>query len=994
MKKNIYSILALFILSVLYTQAQTIPALIENVKDKNRMNQWVDSVYSAMSLDEKIGQCFMITFDPVSTRLNVSKVKRLIDNQKIGGLLFSKGSYTDQAEFTNMAQEYSRIPLFISLDGEWGLSMRLEGTTRFPKNVMLGAIREEGLLYEYGQEVARQCREMGIHMNFAPDIDVNSNPKNPVIGTRSFGDSPKRVAELGIAYARGLESRNVIAVGKHFPGHGDTQEDSHDVLANVHGDREKLENVELFPFRHFIRAGLAGVMVSHLFVPALDDTPKQPATLSKKIITGVLREELGFSGLVVTDALVMKGVGGGHICVKALLAGNDILLNPSNPESEFEAVKKAVETGVIPNSLIDEKCRKILQFKYITGLADYRSIQVTGLGRRLNAPEADLINRKLNENAITLLKNKNDVLPLTGLDKKEIAFVSVGEANRTGFQRSLLNYEQAVTYNITSASTAARVNTVLSELKKQDVVIVGIHSTKNQNIDFIQRLAQQNRVILAFFISPYSISAYQKVINAADGVVFAYENTSLAMEYAGQAIFGGTKFNGKFPVTISGLFNQGDGLFTEQIRLKYSIPEEVGVSSSRLASIERIVNEGISSQAYPGCQVLVAKDGVVIYNEAFGHFDYTKQREVTVDDIYDLASVTKATATVPAVMKLYDEQKIRLNDYLGTYIPQLKGSDKSGITIRDALFHQSGLVSFLPFYQMLIDKDSYNSPFIKYKRDQVYSIRIDDNAYANSYFKFKANMVSTSQRSGFNLKAAENFYVHNSFNDSVLNAIINSTRKQSGRYLYSDLNFILLKEVVERVSKEPFDFFTQKELFAPLGANLTTFQPLKNGIDPENIVPTERDDFLRKQVLKGYVHDEAAAFIGGVSGNAGLFSNANDMAKLFQMLLNDGEYGGKRFFSEATSRLFTQTKSPNSRRGLGFDKPDLTSPSKSPTSREAPGSVYGHTGYTGTCFWVDPDNRLIYIFLSNRVHPHRWHKKLMGLNIRPRIQQVIYEAIQ
>lgn len=956
------------------------------------MNQWVDSIFNKMTLNEKIGQCFMITFDPVNTTANTSKVKRLIDNIKIGGLLFSKGDFTEQAKFTNMAQRYAGVPLFISLDGEWGLSMRLEGTTRFPKNIMLGAIKDESLLYEYGREVARQCREMGIHINFAPDIDVNSNPNNPVIGTRAFGDSPKRVAELGIAYARGLESRNVISVGKHFPGHGDTEEDSHNTLANVKGNRERLDKVELFPFRHFIKAGLAGVMVSHLSVPALDNTANLPATLSKKITTDVLKNELGFTGLVVTDALVMKGAGSGNICVRALLAGNDILLNPANPESEFESVKRAVEKGEIPRELIDEKCRKILQYKYITGLANYRDVQTAGLSSRLNTSDAELINRKLNENAITLVKNDGDLLPLSDLGNKQIAYVSVGSANRTEFQRSLLNYEKNAAYNITSATTAARVNTVLAELKSCDVVVVGIHSTQNQNIDFIRRLTQQNKqVVLSFFISPYRLNNYSAVIKSASSVVMAYEDTPFAMEYAGQAVFGGIAFKGIFPVTLAG-FNQGFGIITSQTRLKYSIPEEVGINSNELTSIKDIVQEGISAQAFPGCQVLVAKDGVVVYNEAFGYFDYSKKKEVTTDDIYDLASVTKATATVPAVMKLYDEKKIRLNDKLSSYIPELRKTDKEGFTVRETLFHETGLTSFLPFYKSLIDENSYSGPLFRYKQDAEYNVRVDENAFASKDLRFKSNLVSSSPGKGFTLKAGDNFYVQASFNDTVIKTIAESSLKNPGKYLYSDLNFILLKQAAENISKEPFDIFTRKEIFAPLGANQTGFNPLNAGIDAENIVPTERDNFLRKQTLKGYVHDEAAAFIGGVSGNAGLFSNTNDMAKLLQMLLNDGTYGGTRFFGKETTQLFTKTKSGKSRRGLGFDKPDANS-SKSPTSREASQNTYGHTGFTGTCFWVDPDVNLIYIFLSNRVHPHRWHKKLMGLNIRSRIQQVVYEAI-
>lgn len=958
------------------------------------MNQWVDSIFNKMTVEEKIGQCFMITFDPVNTTANTNKVKRLIAGQKIGGLLFSKGSYSEQATFTNMAQNESKVPLFISLDGEWGLSMRLEGTTRFPKNIMLGAVTDTQLLYEYGREVGRQCREMGIQINFAPDIDVNSNPENPVIGTRSFGDDPERVAQLGIAYAQGLESMGVIAVGKHFPGHGDTREDSHNTLPTVSGDRNRLNNVELYPFQKFINAGISGIMVGHLSVPVLDNTSGLPSSLSKKIITDLLKNEMSFTGLVVTDALVMKGAGASDMCVKALLAGNDILLNPANPATEFESVRSAVESGRIPASLIDEKCKKILQYKYITGLSNRQDISVRGLNAKLNTVEADLTNRKLNESAITLLKDNQNLLPLKDLDQKQIAYISVGEASQTQFQRSLLNYEKNTTYNVTAATTAARTESILSGLKKHDVVIVGIHSTKKPNLNFIRQLTQQNKVILTFFISPYYMDDYAQIIKNSEAVVMAYENTPLAMDYAGQAIFGGIGFKGKFPVTIKNLFDNGTGLLTKQVRLKYSLPEEAGMSSYRLASIRKIVEEGISAQAYPGCQVLVVKDGVVVYNEAFGYFDYAKSRAVTVDDVYDLASVSKATATVPAVMKLYDENKIKVGDRLSSYIPELKSTDKDKITVREALFHQSGLTSFLPFYQMLIDKNSYSGTLMKYKRDYTYRLQVDENVFANKDFKFKINLVSATPKQGFTLQVAKDLYVHQSFSDSILNAIAQSTLKRQGSYQYSDLNFMLLKEAVENISKTSIDKYLYDNFYARLGASQTTYRPLSHGVELTDIAPTENDEFLRDQLLVGYVHDEAAAFSGGVAGNAGLFSDANDLAKLLQMLLNNGQYGGEKYLSEETCKFFTVTKSPQSRRGLGFDKPDLSNPSKSPTCKSAPGSVYGHTGFTGTCFWVDPDSKMIYIFLSNRVYPHRWHKKLMSLNIRPRIQQVIYDAIK
>lgn len=980
-----------FLFTYQISHAQKQPNLYREA-NQQKMNQWVDSIFDSMTLDEKIGQLFMIVAGPSSSYHD--RVLKNISDQKIGGVLFSKGSLRDQAESINLYQKNSRIPLLISFDGEWGLSMRLENTPRFPKNMMLGAVSDNELIRLYGEELGRECQELGVHINFAPVLDVNVNPDNPVIGTRSFGESQQLVAEKGIAYAKGLESQKVIAVGKHFPGHGDTSEDSHKTLPQINHSRAHLDEVELYPFVRFIQEGFSGVMTGHLSVPALDKTSGLATSLSPVIVNGLLKKELGFRGLAFTDALAMKGASAGKysICVEALLAGNDVLLSVAKPASEFTAVKKAVESGILDMASIEEKCLKILRYKYIVGLNNYKPTKIKGLQERINSEHAEWLIQKLNNEAITLLKNSEDKIPLKQLGTRKIAVISIGVEAKSEFQKKMELYGDFDYFTIATDALQSKSAGVFKQLKNYDAIVCAVHVDKLADFVSLQSLAKEKEVHLCFFTSPYTLRKYRQSIASAATVVLAYENTVYAHRAAAEVIMGGISTKGKLPVTIPRLFDSGTGIETEKVRLSYQDPYEEKMSGRVLSKIEPIVKEGIENKAFPGCQVLVAKNGVVVYNRSFGYFDYANTHPVQITDIYDLASLTKAVATVPAIMKLYDEKKLTLPGKISQFVPQLKGTDKSDLTVQDALFHETRLPAFLPFYQLLIDKDSYEGRLYSSKRDLTYRIEYDTDVYMRTDFEFHPDKVSQNSKPGIEKKVAENFYIKNNFGDDVLNEIGNATLRKKSGYLYSDLNFMLLKEVIENISQKSLDNFLETNFYANLGANYTCFLPLRK-IDKVNIAPTENDEFWRNQILIGYPHDEAAAVMGGISGNAGLFSNANDLAKILQMLINDGEYGGERYLSKATIKKFTQTKSQNSRRGLGFDKPDISNPRRSPTCEMASASTYGHTGFTGTCFWVDPDNKLIYVFLSNRVYPSRTYKQLSQLSIRTRIQNVIYEAM-
>ena len=981
MKKALflYSILSIFIVT---SSAQVTTNLYKQA-DKQNMKQWVDSVYNTMSIDDKVGQLFIPIVEPNSSWK--TRIASYVQNYKVGGLLFSKGTLASQADITNYAQGISKVPLMITLDGEWGLSMRLQDAPSYPRNLVIGAISDNETVRLYGEEIARQSKEMGIHVNFAPVLDVHSNPQNPVIGSRSFGENANNVAKKGLAFALGLESNGVMAVAKHFPGHGDTSEDSHLTLPTINHNRDRLEQVELLPFKEYINAGLSGMMIGHLNVPTLQ-TKGMPSSLSPEVTTKLLKESMGFTGLTFTDGMAMKGVSShNEASVKAILAGNDIVLGVINQKKEFESVKAAVQNGVIPNSVLEEKVKKILSYKYILNAHNFTPIDKATIHSKVNSSSAEWTKRKIYDGAVTLVKNVDNHIPLSKLDKVKIASVAVGASAHNQFQTYLKKYADVSTFQIKSTAEV----TNLAQLKDFDIVIISIHTDKITDSPALQKLANEKTTILVNFTSPYRLSAFQTSALNASSLIVAYDNSEYAQMSAAQGIFGGIGMSGKLPVT-SGTFKEGSGVSTTKTRLSYSLPEEVGINSSKLENIEHIALEGVRQRAYPGCQILVAKDGVIIYEREFGNLNYGDSPDVTPETIYDVASITKASATLPAIMKLYDEKEVALQDNIGKYVKATKGSDKENIRIRTLLLHESGLTSFIPYYTTAIDNNSYTGSLFG-QRSQRYNARYA-GAWGRTDYKFHSNMISSKPSEIFYQPVARGMYASDKMNEALLQDIINSPLSNRGKYRYSCLNFMLLKEAVEDISGLNIDTYLKINYFNKLGATTTTYLPLRY-FSEEVIAPTENDPFFRKQHLTGYVHDEGAALFGGMSGNAGLFSNANDLAKLYQMWLNGGEYGGERYLSEETIKLFSTTKSSISRRGLGFDKPDPRNTRTNPTSPGTPIEVYGHTGYTGTCFWVDPNNNMIYIFLSNRVNPSRSPNRLSSLEIRERIQEELYKAL-
>lgn len=974
------------------------PIILKKVSQSSACIQWVDSVMDKLNLREKIGQLFIYTIAPLDTKHNLTLLNDAVKVYKVGGLLFSGGQMQTQASLTNRAQQMAKVPLLITFDGEWGLAMRLKGTPSFPRNMVLGCITNDSLIYQYGAEMARQCREIGVQVNFAPVADVNINPNNPVINTRSFGEDPTRVAQKVIAYGKGLESGNVLSVSKHFPGHGDTDTDSHHALPILPFDRQRLDSIELYPFDKAIRAGLSGMMVGHLYVPKLENKNNLPASLSRSIVHQLLTEELGFSGLIFTDALAMKGVSSNkNVCLQALQAGNDMVLSPRNLKDEIEAVLLAVQRGDMAESVIDAKCRKVLTYKYALGLEVEPRINLSGLSNRINTPQATALINELSLAAITVAKNQDYFLPLAS-DRDVVSTALLEVEGKTSFsplKQRIAENTLLKSFKLTKGTTPQQRKLLLDSLSQYPNVLIAIGENKLDDYQpFFKELAvQYPKLPVAYlcFSASKTLLQIENAVTNAQSVIFAHTATNEVQKQVADILFAKGTATGRLSATLGNLFKVGAGVDISPKSEVHYEPEDLGISSITITQIDSIAKDGVEKGAYPGCQIVVLKDQNIVYQKSFGTFAGKGTTAVNDTVLYDLASLSKTTGTLLAVMKLYDKGMFNLSDKLSDHLSWLKGTDKENITIREVLLHQSGLPASIGFYQELIDKDSYKGRLYSNKRDSKYKVRIGNNLWANPDFKFIAGMTSATPTQECTIQVSENLWLNSSYREQMKKMIAEAPMK-SKQYRYSDVGFLLIQYLVEQLSGMSIDRYLQKEFYQPMGLNKTTYQP-RLKFDKKEIVPSANDKFFRKDVLQGFVHDETAALQGGIAGNAGLFSNAEEVARIYQMLLNGGKYNGREYLSEETCRLFTTETSKVSRRGLGFDKPEPNTTKTSPCSASTPLVTFGHTGFTGTCVWADPENNLVYVFLSNRIYPDVLNRKLMQLDIRPKIQEAIYNAI-
>ncbi|PWK29022.1 beta-glucosidase-like glycosyl hydrolase [Arcicella aurantiaca] len=1007
--------------------------------------RWVDSVFNTLSVDEKIGQLMMprgnYSYDYDTARLN-----KIVRDYHVGGFVLFRNRPTAQALLVNKLQAMSKVPMMIGMDLEWGMEMRLDSTIRFPYQMTLGAMQgNEAMIEEMGLQLAQQCKRMGVHVNYAPVVDVNNNPNNPVINFRSFGENREKVTSKALAYMRGLQKGGIITSAKHFPGHGDTGVDSHTDLPVIGHTRNRLDSLELFPYRELIQNGLQGVMVAHLSIPSLDTTKNLASTLSQKIVTNLLRKDLDFKGLVFTDAMDMQGAvkffPEGTANVKAILAGNDVLETFIDVPAAFNAIKKALEKGEIAQSDIDFRVKRILTAKAWAGLDKYKPIEIKGLIEDLNPKKSEALNRQFAEETITLLKNTNNILPLQNLDTLRIASLNIGNPSfgsksPTDYQKMLSNYTDVTHFNLDENSDEAAIQKVRESLKNYNLVLMAVNGqsvrpAKNYSINpkiqtLVAEFANSSKTVVSLFSNAYTLSKFEN-LDKAKALTITYQESPQMHEAVATAevIFGAIGAKGKLPVSVNMTFRYNDGITTEPIkRFQYALAENVGIDSKFLNNkVDSIVNEAIKQKATPGAVVLVAKNGKVILHKAYGKQTYEGTQKVQLTDLYDLASITKISTSVPLMMKMEDEGKFNLDKTLGDLVPSWQNSNKAGLVYRDIFTHQARLKAWIPFWMDCIDstkmvlaskiyKEKYSEKYTITFWDKLFrkkkalqrmcqAIQTDKNLWKDCVNLtkdptiWKPNTFAYKQSDDFSVQVADNLWLHKDYHNTLYKAIEDSPLREKKEYVYSDLSYYLYPQIIPRLTGKDFQTYLKDTFYKPLGATTLTYNA-RDFYPLSRIVPTEYDSLYRKNLIHGRVHDEGASMLGGISGHAGLFGTAQDLAKLMQMYLQKGYYGGKQFISEKTMNEWTSYPFPtevNSRRGVGFDKPDRKRAGISAAPSASPSS-FGHSGFTGTYTWVDPEHQLVYVFLCNRVYPTRNNSKLSDLNVRTNINEVIYQAIK
>ncbi|HPT21543.1 MAG TPA: glycoside hydrolase family 3 N-terminal domain-containing protein [Bacteroidales bacterium] len=945
---------------------------------------WVDSVLKTLTIDQQIAQCIWVA--GYSNR-DVSHEVEMTDNIRkygVGGIVYFQGTPEKQAELTNYYQKISKVPLAISIDAEWGLGMRLTGVEKFPFQMTLGAIQNDSLIYQMGSEIASQFKREGVQVNLAPDADINNNPGNPIINYRSFGENRDNVSRKTIMYMNGMQDNGVLGTAKHFPGHGDTNVDSHLDLPLISHSRARLDSIELYPFGKLINEGLGCVMTAHLSLPAIDTTKGLAATLSPVIITDILQKEMGFKGLVITDAMNMKGITKyfkpGEAEAKALAAGNDVIEFVTDIEAAIRETKNYITSKKLTKEDIAFKCRKNLAMKYWAGLNRLQPVSLKDINDDLSPMTSKALIRDLYANALTVLNNNNDIIPVKHLENIKIATIAIDRDKLSAFQKRVGDYFPADHFYF-DPSDPKTSDSLLKQLSGYDIVIAGVFGMNQRpndgfglvpaTGDFIEKLVKNNKTIITWFGNPYSIDKV-KSLSKADGLILAYQENDYTEDLSAQLIFGGIGAKGTLPVTINEKWVSGFGINTPcNLRLQYGVPESAGLSSEILnRKIDSLVNLGLKAKAFPGCEVMIARKGIVVFHQTYGYQTYDNRTPVTEEDLFDLASVTKISAGLPGLMLLDTYGKFSPDAKLGDYLPYYKKSNKENLLMRDILTHQAGLTPFIPFWKETLKKDG----------------------------TYKKNIYRSEYSSKYPLEVAPYVFINKDFRKKMFSEIKKSPLGEK-KYVYSDLTFIITPEIVEKATGRPWSEYVTDNIYKKIGAYNLTFNPYKK-YPLTRIIPTEYDSLFRKQQLRGTVHDETAAMLGGISGHAGLFATANDEMKLLELYRRMGEYGGEQIIGRDVMEEYTKVQYPenNNRRGLGFDKPllnnkELAQPDTYPTRSASPES-FGHTGYTGTYVWIDPVNEISYLFFCNRVYPTRNNNIVSDLNIRPEILQSVYDAIK
>lgn len=940
-------------------------------------NKWVDSVFASLSPQQRLAQLFMVAAYSNRDLKHVKEIKELISQYNIGGLIWMQGGPVRQGKLANYYQSIAKTPLLYSIDAEWGLAMRLDSTVRYPKQMTLGAIQNDSLIYQMGKQIALECKRMGLHVNFAPVADINNNPSNPVIGMRSFGENKFKVAKKAYMYMQGMQDQHVMANGKHFPGHGDTDSDSHKTLPFIGHSLVRLDTLELYPFQYLFDRGLASIIVAHLNIPSLDTSRNLPSTLSPKVVTDLLKTKMGFKGLVFTDALNMKGVSKnyepGIIDLKALLAGNDVLLFSGDVPKAMAEITKAIKEGKITQEEIDKRCKKILQAKYWAGLNNKQEVITRNLYKELNTKQSDDLNDRLAEASITLLKNENNFLPLKGTDSLKIVELSLGVEEPNALGNTLRDYTYVEHLGLTHDAKPAEIAKVFESIATANIVILQLNKATlkaennygvgNQTLRLMDTIARLKPTVLVMLTNPYLLNKLISVSNYK-AILLGYEYLPSLLKASANALVGVGRVDGKLPVS-STYFKSESGLVLEPVFLQTKSTMKESFMNKKFGAVDSLALYGIAQKAYPGCQIVALKDGKVIYQKSFGSYTYSNDsKKVDNGTLYDLASLTKIASSSLALMKLESEGLFDYKRTLGSYLPYLQGTNKENLVIENVLTHQAGLQAWIPFYLKTLQKNG----------------------------DYKPGIYSAKKSDEYPVQVAKDLFTTKAFHDTIYNRIINSKIENPGKYLYSDLGYYFIQQIIEEQTHKKINEYVQ-DLYSKVGIGLT-FLPL-NYFSKTQIAPTENDEKFRKQIIQGYVHDPGAALLGGVAGHAGLFGNALDMAKLMQLYLNKGELNGVRIIDSNIVKEFTGCHfCPDNRRGLCFEKPETDLKKDNPVVSDCSAESFGHSGFTGTFAWADPKNNLVVVFLSNRVYPSVEENKLAKLGIRGKVHKAFYEALK
>eukprot|EP01132_Coremiostelium_polycephalum_P001043 gene1043-1324_t len=997
---------------------------------------WVTYQLQRLTLEERIGQLFMVAAYSNKDEAHHEFIENLIQQYHIGGLIFFQGEPVKQATLSNRYQKKAQVPLLIAMDAEWGLGMRLQNTISYPRNMALGAVQNHQLIYEMGAEIARQLKLLGVHINLAPVLDINTNPNNPVIGNRAFGDGKGSVTSRGLAYIQGLQNQGIMAVAKHFPGHGDVNQDSHYELPVILHDRTRLMDTELYPFQKAIEAHIGGIMTGHLYVPAYDQKTHTAASLSFQVATELLQRNLGFKGLVFTDALNMKAVNKyyqpGEVDLLALQAGHDILLVPENVPKAISCIKVAIQQGRLTEEAIEQKVKKILAVKYDMNLHLWEPLPVEGLCDQLNAPQAQALKQTLFEHAVTIVANQEDVLPITQLHKHKIASLSIinqpikDQGKRIGGQQSSVEtYAQAfptgmktpamksdgqkeekrkIAFDISQPPTVfsqflskyapvdhytlnraglevSQLQELAKVLENYSLVMVGVYDLNNNRaanfglqpalLNFLENLQHPHtKVITTVFGNVYSLELMKNM----QYLIAAYQDDPIMEQVVPQVIFGALPALGMLPISIPNAWPAEWGIRTKELaRLGYAWPESVQMNSQVLKKVDAMVEEAMADEVMPGCQILIARNGKIIFEKAYGYHTYAKKEPVTISTLYDIASITKVVGPLQALMYLVEKKGLDVAKKISYYLPELYATNKKNLTIRSILAHQAGLV----------DSSIWNKSFLQ-----------EDH-------KVPRRLLRNSPSASYPNRAGTDVYVTHLVKELLWDLHMKAPLKKRNKhrrydYHYNDASFLIMHRLIEKQLQQPMDVFLATNFYQKLGAHWIGYNPLER-FSLQQIAPTAEGDFFRVTPIHGIVHDPRAALCGGVAGHAGLFSNAHNLALVLQMNLQGGYYGGKQYLGKEVIQRFTQQAFKNNRRGLGWDKPALINKKDNKclpnTSLQASAATYGHLGFTGTCAWVDPTYNLVYVFLSNRTYPMQTVNKLAACNLRTKIQDIVYQAL-